>query len=259
MHVFLEDAVNVFLSIFVCMCFVDARWLTVCHAWLQPEMIDWEVRGTLNVVEACANAAVKRLVLTSSLSAMVWDHQRTPGACIDEKCWSNLDFCRSKKVWQFYPGHPFHHHKILSRFSFFSAEGNLLDDQITLKLCKLSVFCQLNHESILPWSKNMRTRQSWIWLHLWTALLLSLLFLYIEISGRNYSWAPFVFNSCHVQMTISGVSNDVALEAQERAPKCWKAWLQNVSRMSRMLSMLKNLCWENCDIISETEACPSLL
>jgi cinnamoyl-CoA reductase len=63
-----------------------------------PEMIDWEVRGTLNVVEACANAAVKRLVLTSSLSAMVWDHQRTPGACIDEKCWSNLDFCRSKKV-----------------------------------------------------------------------------------------------------------------------------------------------------------------
>jgi cinnamoyl-CoA reductase len=64
-----------------------------------PEMIDWEVRGTLNVVEACANAAVKRLVLTSSLSAMVWDHQRTPGACIDEKCWSNLDFCRSKKLW----------------------------------------------------------------------------------------------------------------------------------------------------------------
>jgi hypothetical protein len=142
MQVFLVDAVNVFLSILVCVCFVDARWLTVCHAWLQPEMIDWEVRGTLNVVEACANAAVKRLVLTSSLSAMVWDHQRTPGACIDEKCWSNLDFCRSKKVWQFYPGHPFHHHKILSRFSIFSAEGNLLDDQITLKLCKLSVFCQ---------------------------------------------------------------------------------------------------------------------
>jgi hypothetical protein len=67
-------------------------------------MIDLEVRGALNVVEACSNAAVKRLVLTSSLSAMVWDQQRNAGTegaynrCIDEKCWSNLDFCRAKKV-----------------------------------------------------------------------------------------------------------------------------------------------------------------
>jgi len=67
-------------------------------------MIDLEVRGALNVVEACSNAAVKRLVLTSSLSAMVWDQQRNAGiegaynSCIDEKCWSNLDFCRAKKV-----------------------------------------------------------------------------------------------------------------------------------------------------------------
>ncbi|CAM6038992.1 unnamed protein product [Sphagnum compactum] len=70
-----------------------------------PEMIDLEVRGALNVVEACSNAAVKRLVLTSSLSAMVWDQQRNAGtegaynSCIDEKCWSNLDFCRAKKLW----------------------------------------------------------------------------------------------------------------------------------------------------------------
>ncbi|CAK9225173.1 unnamed protein product [Sphagnum jensenii] len=73
-----------------------------------PEMIDLEVRGTLNVVEACSNAAVNRLLLTSSLSAMVWDQHRNSetvpvasaaGACIDEKCWSNLDFCRSKKLW----------------------------------------------------------------------------------------------------------------------------------------------------------------
>jgi hypothetical protein len=67
-------------------------------------MIELEVRGALNVVEACSNAAVKRLVLTSSLSAMVWDRQRNAGtegaynSCIDEKCWSNLDFCRAKKV-----------------------------------------------------------------------------------------------------------------------------------------------------------------
>ncbi|KAG0605479.1 hypothetical protein M758_9G062700 [Ceratodon purpureus] len=64
-----------------------------------PEMTDFEVRGTLNIVEACANSSVKRLVLTSSLSTMVWDQQRHPEKVIDEKCWSNLDFCRSKKLW----------------------------------------------------------------------------------------------------------------------------------------------------------------
>jgi len=64
-----------------------------------PEMADFEVRGALNVVEACANTSVKRLVLTSSLSAMVWDQQRSVEKVIDEKCWSNLDLCRSKKLW----------------------------------------------------------------------------------------------------------------------------------------------------------------
>uniref|UniRef100_A0A7I4DFC8 NAD-dependent epimerase/dehydratase domain-containing protein n=1 Tax=Physcomitrium patens TaxID=3218 RepID=A0A7I4DFC8_PHYPA len=63
------------------------------------EMADFEVRGTLNIVEACANSSVKRLVLTSSLAAMVWDQQRHADKVIDEKCWSNMDFCRSKKLW----------------------------------------------------------------------------------------------------------------------------------------------------------------
>nr|XP_024387852.1 cinnamoyl-CoA reductase 1-like isoform X2 [Physcomitrium patens] len=64
-----------------------------------PEMADFEVRGTLNIVEACANSSVKRLVLTSSLAAMVWDQQRHAEKVIDEKCWSNLELCRSKKLW----------------------------------------------------------------------------------------------------------------------------------------------------------------
>lgn len=68
------------------------------YSYVQPEMADFEVRGALNVVEACANTSVKRLVLTSSLSALVWDQQRSAEKVIDEKCWSNLDLCRSKKV-----------------------------------------------------------------------------------------------------------------------------------------------------------------
>ena len=76
--------------------------------FVQPEMTDFEVRGTLNIVEACANSSVKRLVLTSSLSTMVWDQQRHPEKVIDEKCWSNLDFCRSKKVHHLLPSLQFY-------------------------------------------------------------------------------------------------------------------------------------------------------
>lgn len=72
-----------------------------CVCVVQPEMADFEVRGTLNIVEACANSSVKRLVLTSSLAAMVWDQQRHAEKVIDEKCWSNLELCRSKKVQLF--------------------------------------------------------------------------------------------------------------------------------------------------------------
>jgi nucleoside-diphosphate-sugar epimerase len=80
---------------------MELHFLICCdkfYPYVQPEMADFEVRGALNVVEACANTSVKRLVLTSSLSAMVWDQQRSVEKVIDEKCWSNLDLCRSKKV-----------------------------------------------------------------------------------------------------------------------------------------------------------------
>ncbi len=255
MHVFLVDAVNVFCQCVFCWC-----EMTDCLSCMAAAWDDWlgSARDTERGGSLCKRCS-------EAFGAHLFTVSHGVGSPEDSRClhwWEVLEqlgLLSIQKGLTILPRPPFHHHKILSRFSIFSAEGNLPDDQITLKLCKLSVFCQLNHESILSWSKNMRTRQSRIWLHLCTALLLSLLFLYIEICGRNSSWAPYVFNSCHFQMKISGESNDLALEAQERAPKYWKTWLQNVSRMSRMLRMLKNSCWENCDIISETEACPSLL
>eukprot|EP00249_Psilotum_nudum_P034312 c53238_g1_i1 orf=421-1404(+) len=65
------------------------------------EAIDNEVRGVLNVVEACASSrAVKRLVLTSCMSAILWDkHYYSSGVIVDERNWSNLDFCRKEKLW----------------------------------------------------------------------------------------------------------------------------------------------------------------
>ncbi|KAG6543651.1 hypothetical protein Mapa_014834 [Marchantia paleacea] len=66
------------------------------------EAIEGEVRSTLNVVEACANvSSVKRLLLTSCASTMVFDVQQSPNGVqtVDERCWSNLDFCRENKLW----------------------------------------------------------------------------------------------------------------------------------------------------------------
>ncbi|CAM6085840.1 unnamed protein product [Calypogeia fissa] len=65
------------------------------------DMVESEVRSTLNVVEACANTiSVKRLILTSCASTIVFDsHNINVGKVVDERCWSNLDFCRENKLW----------------------------------------------------------------------------------------------------------------------------------------------------------------
>lgn len=65
------------------------------------EMIESEVRSTLNVVEASANtSSVKRLILTSCASTIVFDSCTSRGEkVVDERCWSDLDFCRENKLW----------------------------------------------------------------------------------------------------------------------------------------------------------------
>ncbi|KAL3676783.1 hypothetical protein R1sor_026731 [Riccia sorocarpa] len=64
------------------------------------EVVDAEVRGTLNVVEACANCpSIKRMVLTSSASAVVFDMKTDSSKSLDERGWSNLDFLRKNKIW----------------------------------------------------------------------------------------------------------------------------------------------------------------
>lgn len=62
--------------------------------------MDMEVRGAINVVEACAQTdSIEKIVFTSSLTAAVWgqnissDHKD-----VDERSWSDQDFCRKMKV-----------------------------------------------------------------------------------------------------------------------------------------------------------------
>ncbi|KAL6012246.1 hypothetical protein ACLOJK_002724 [Asimina triloba] len=63
-------------------------------------MADLEVRGVINVVEACAQTeSVQKMVFTSSLTAGIWRENICSEQDVDERCWSDAEFCRKKKLW----------------------------------------------------------------------------------------------------------------------------------------------------------------
>ncbi|XVF75111.1 hypothetical protein PTKIN_Ptkin13bG0161800 [Pterospermum kingtungense] len=67
----------------------------------ETEMVTPAVQGTLNVLEAARSAKVRRVVLTSSISAIVpnpnWDSE-TKGA-FDESSWTDLEYCKGRQKW----------------------------------------------------------------------------------------------------------------------------------------------------------------
>lgn len=65
----------------------------------QSELVDPAVKGTLNVLEASKKHGVKRVVLTSSISAMVPNPAWPPLLPFDESSWTDLHFCRSCQTW----------------------------------------------------------------------------------------------------------------------------------------------------------------
>lgn len=67
----------------------------------QAELIDPAVKGTLNVLNACAKTtSVKRVVLTSSIAAVAYNGKpRTPEVVVDETWFSDPDFCKQSKLW----------------------------------------------------------------------------------------------------------------------------------------------------------------
>lgn len=58
-------------------------------AFLEPAL-----QGTLNVLESCAKAKPKRIVLTSSIVAVLFTPRNAPGAVIDESFYTNPDVAR---------------------------------------------------------------------------------------------------------------------------------------------------------------------
>ena len=61
-------------------------------------MVEPAVRGTKYVINAAAEAGVRRVVFTSSVGAVTMDPNRGPDVVVDESCWSDLEFCKNTKV-----------------------------------------------------------------------------------------------------------------------------------------------------------------
>ncbi|KAK6119127.1 hypothetical protein DH2020_047135 [Rehmannia glutinosa] len=63
----------------------------------QTELVDPAVKGTLNVLAAAKKFGVRRVVLTSSISAMVPNPGWPSGRVVDETSWTDLDYCQLRK------------------------------------------------------------------------------------------------------------------------------------------------------------------
>ncbi|CAA6662260.1 unnamed protein product [Spirodela intermedia] len=56
--------------------------------------------GVFNVVEACARTpSVEKLIFSSSLAAGIWSEDLQTLRQVDERCWSDVEYCRKLKLW----------------------------------------------------------------------------------------------------------------------------------------------------------------
>ncbi|XP_048540699.1 cinnamoyl-CoA reductase 1-like [Triticum urartu] len=67
----------------------------------EAEIIAPAVTGTLNVLKACHEAKVKRVVMVSSGVAVVANPNWPKGKAFDEESWSDEDYCRKNGDWYY--------------------------------------------------------------------------------------------------------------------------------------------------------------
>uniref|UniRef100_M1BJU1 Cinnamoyl-CoA reductase n=1 Tax=Solanum tuberosum TaxID=4113 RepID=M1BJU1_SOLTU len=63
----------------------------------QKELVEPAVQGTINVLTAAKRFNVRRVVLTSSISAMVPNPGWPENKVFDESSWTDLDYCKSRQ------------------------------------------------------------------------------------------------------------------------------------------------------------------
>lgn len=65
----------------------------------QSQLLDPAVKGTMHVLQAAQKAKVRRLVLTSSISAITPSPNWPSDVPKDENCWTDLDYCKQNGIW----------------------------------------------------------------------------------------------------------------------------------------------------------------
>ncbi|GMP44381.1 hypothetical protein CsSME_00013335 [Camellia sinensis var. sinensis] len=65
----------------------------------QVQLIEPAVKGTLNVLKACSEANVKRVVVVSAGAAVFLNPEWPKGQVKDESCWSDAEYCRRTNNW----------------------------------------------------------------------------------------------------------------------------------------------------------------
>lgn len=61
-------------------------------------MLEPAIAGTVNILRACTNAKVKKVVLVSSAGAVMYNPKWPKDQAMDESCWSDIEFCRMIEV-----------------------------------------------------------------------------------------------------------------------------------------------------------------
>ncbi|KAM5573985.1 cinnamoyl-CoA reductase 1 [Rosa sericea] len=67
----------------------------------EAEVLKPAVEGTLNVLKACVEAKVKRVVVVSSIAAVVKNPNWPKDQVKDERCWSDPEYVKSTKNWYY--------------------------------------------------------------------------------------------------------------------------------------------------------------
>lgn len=65
---------------------------------MQKELLDPAIKGTVNVLTAAKAVGVKRVVVTSSISAITPSPKWPADTVKAEDCWTDVEYCKLKEV-----------------------------------------------------------------------------------------------------------------------------------------------------------------
>lgn len=69
---------------------------------MQRQLLDPAVKGTINVLTAAKKLGVRRVVVTSSVSAITPSPNWPADKIKNEDCWTDEEYCKQKGVWHSY-------------------------------------------------------------------------------------------------------------------------------------------------------------